>query len=213
MASPLTFAPSGTGAKRSLACSPQLIDLASLDNLSIVDISEEQLQRSVKRRRLLPETTVDALPEDYTAHSTYLKTKNAPSTKIASSLAGCIRRQRHEFGSPMNEDLKKLVREQSIQIESLKTEKLDIASSLNMLKVDREKISKENQILRRAVTIQQERYQSIENDLKNARKERFEADERIRVLEQMILSLRYHLQAQQTHAECDFFNHRPPDVF
>lgn len=113
----------------------------------------------------------------------------------------------------MNEDLKKVVREQSLVIDSLKTEKLDLASSLNLLKVDHEKIAKENQILRRAVAIQQERHQTIENEMKNARKDRVESDERIRVLEQMILSLRYHLQAQQSHVENDFLNQRPSDVY
>lgn len=91
VASPLTFAPGGGGAKRSLACSPQLLDLASLDNLSIVDISEDQLQRSVKRRRLHAETTVDALSEDFSSNSFYLKTKSVPSSKqVVSSQAGKV---------------------------------------------------------------------------------------------------------------------------
>jgi predicted nuclease with TOPRIM domain len=109
--------------------------------------------------------------------------------------------------------LKKLVLEQSLTIDTLNTEKLDLVTSLNSLKVDHEKIAKENQILRRAVSIQQDRYQIIESDIKNARKDRVELDERIRVLEQMILSLRYHLQAQQTHVENNFLHQRPPDVF
>jgi chromosome segregation ATPase len=115
--------------------------------------------------------------------------------------------------SPLHEDLKKTVKDQSLMIESLKTEKLDLSSSLTSLKADHEKIAKENQILRRAVTIQQERYQVAENDLKTARRDRLESDERIRVLEQLILSLRYHLQAQQTHVESDFLNQRPPNVY
>jgi hypothetical protein len=89
VASPLTFAPGGGGTKRSLSCSPQLVDIANLDNLSIVDISEDQLQRSVKRRRLHSETTVDALSEDFSSHSFYLKTKIVPPAKqVVSSQAG-----------------------------------------------------------------------------------------------------------------------------
>jgi hypothetical protein len=81
VASPLTFGPSGGRAKRSLACSPQLVDLACLDNLSIVDISEEEIQRSVKRRRLHGEPAVDAISEEFSPSSFYLRAINGPSTK------------------------------------------------------------------------------------------------------------------------------------
>ena len=68
-------------------------------------------------------------------------------------------------------------------------------------------------MLRKAVTIQQERQNQAESQLKAAQVYRKEADERVRKLEQMVLSLRYHLQAQQPNLGNDFMAPRPPDVY
>lgn len=99
-------------------------------------------------------------------------------------------------------------------IDSLKSEKSKVESSLNSLKSDHERISKENHILRRAVTIQQERHTAAETECKAAHQGRLEAEDRAKKLEQVILSLRYHLQAQQSNNN-DFMHMspRPPDVY
>lgn len=96
----------------------------------------------------------------------------------------------------------------------MKTAKTNLESSLASLRSDHEKTQHENKILKRAVTIQQERQTQAGNDLEAARGYKVDADDKIRRLEQMILSLRYHLQAQ-SHPGNDFmgFPPQPPDVY
>jgi len=109
-------------------------------------------------------------------------------------------------------ELQRVVKEQVTLIESLKKDKSSLESSLNSQKTENERIVKENQILRKAVTIQQERQNHAENELKAAHGYRAGAEEQIKKYEQVILSLRYHLQAQQTIGN-DFMSDRPPDVY
>lgn len=73
----------------------------------------------------------------------------------------------------------------------------------------------ENKILKKAVTIQQERQNQALSEIQAARQFKFDAEDRIKKLEQIILSLRYHLQTQQSNPANDFmgFPPRPPDVF
>lgn len=97
-------------------------------------------------------------------------------------------------------------------IESLKKDKTELQSSLQTVSADQERLSKENSILRKAVQIQQERQNSAEAELKAAHEYRNSAQEQIRKLEQLVMQLRYHLQAQQAPAN-DFMNQRPPDVY
>merc|ERR1712183_650080 len=97
-----------------------------------------------------------------------------------------LKRNRGETKSPVHEDLKKVVEEQNAVIESLKSEKLKVDSSMQTLKKDHERIVKENQILRRAVTIQQERQTQTENEIKAAQEYRVNAEDRISKLEQFI---------------------------
>ena len=104
--------------------------------------------------------------------------------------------------------------EQAALIDSLKKEKTGLESDLSSLKSDHERVVKENQILRKAVTIQQERQKQAENELKAAHKYRDDAEEKMKKLEQLVLSLRYHLQTQQQASlGNDFMHQRPPDVF
>lgn len=112
-------------------------------------------------------------------------------------------------------DLQRLVEHQASEIERLKTEKNAVESSATELKSSHDKAVNENKILKRAVTIQQERQKQASSELEEARKFKTEAEDRIKKLEQMNLTLRYHLQAQQPAALNDFmgFSHRPPDVY
>ena len=86
---------------------------------------------------------------------------------------------------------------------------------MNNLKSEHDKVLSENKILKRAVTIQQERQNQAASEIDAARQFKFDAEDRIKKLEQIILSLRYHLQAQQSHPGNDFmgFPPRPPDVY
>jgi septal ring factor EnvC (AmiA/AmiB activator) len=107
------------------------------------------------------------------------------------------------------EELNRVIREQASLIDSLKAEKVTVEQSLTTLRTDHERITKENQILRRAVTIQEERRVNADQETKSVQAR---AEERIRALNQIILSLRYHLQAQQNVGN-DFMHQPPPDVY
>ena len=130
-----------------------------------------------------------------------------------SSLKRC---RQDALNPPQNqsEDLQRIVETQSSEIEYLKNAKSTLESSLASLKSEHEKTLHENRILKRAVTIQQERQNQAASDLEAARQYKADAEQNIRRLEQMILSLRYHLQAQ-SHPGNDFmgFPPQPPDVY
>jgi chromosome segregation ATPase len=125
-----------------------------------------------------------------------------------------LKRCRNEAFSPQP-DWKSLVQSQAQEIEILKSDKASIESSLNRIKGDQEKILNENRILKRAVTIQQERQNQAMSEIGAARQFKFEAEDRIKKLEHLISSLRYHLQTQQSNPGNDFmgFPPRPPDVY
>lgn len=106
--------------------------------------------------------------------------------------------------------MNRVVQEQATLIASLRKDKLGLETSLGALKTDHERLAKENTILRRAVTIQQERQVKTENELKDVQEQ---ATERIRGLEQAILTLQYHLQTQHPNVGNDFMAPPPPDVF
>ena len=88
-------------------------------------------------------------------------------------------------------------------------------SELNKLTETQDKTLHENKILKKAVALQQQRQNVANNELEAARNYRVEAENKIKSLEQVINSLRYHLQAQQPHIGNDFMgmNPRPPDVY
>jgi hypothetical protein len=106
-----------------------------------------------------------------------------------------------------------VVEEQASLIESLKKDSSAQESSLCSLKVDHERLQKDNQILARAVNIQQERQNQAENELKAAHQYRENAENQMKKLEQIIVSLRYHLTQQHTSYGNEFLHNRPPDVF
>lgn len=105
------------------------------------------------------------------------------------------------------------MQKQRTEIETLKQEKKTVEESMQSLKSEHERTTKENHVLRRAVQIQQDRQNETDKELKNAHKSKLESDERIKKLESMIVSLRYRLQAQQMPVSNSFLNERPPDVF
>jgi hypothetical protein len=214
VASPLAFVPV-TGNKRGLSCSPTLIDSPGR-TLSEMDVVDDGL-RSVKRRRFHMDTNVDSLSEVFSSHSPFFTNglHNKKSNLAKSSVQAFKRLRNNGSSSPLQNDLKRVVDEQAAAIESYKQEKAKLESSQTTLKADFERSQKENQLLRKAVTIQQERQNQAEIQLKAAQEYRTEAEERVRKLEQMVLSLRYHLQAQQPNYGNDFmgFPPRPPDVF
>jgi DNA repair exonuclease SbcCD ATPase subunit len=111
--------------------------------------------------------------------------------------------------------LQRVVSSQAAEIQTLKSEKSTLETSMNNLKTEHDRVLNENKILKRAVTIQQERQNQAVSEINAARQYKFDAEERVKKLEQIISSLRYHLQAQQTNPGFDFmgFSPRPPDVY
>jgi hypothetical protein len=100
------------------------------------------------------------------------------------------------------------------QIESLKSEKAGVENSLTTLRTEHDKVLTENKTLKRAVIIQQERQNQALSEINAGRQYKAEAEDRIKKLEQLVLSLRYHLQAQPTqYPGNDFMGYRPPDVY
>mmetsp|Transcript_7291 Transcript_7291/g.12113 ORF Transcript_7291/g.12113 Transcript_7291/m.12113 type:complete len:242 (-) Transcript_7291:141-866(-) len=125
----------------------------------------------------------------------------------------------HNFGSPglqhhhpnnsahqKIQELQQVVQQQAAQIDHLKSEN----GSLQTLN---QKVENENRILKRAVAIQQDRQHQVNAELEGARTFKEQAEDRIRRLEQMNLTLQYQLQAQNSTAGNDFMTFRPPDVY
>ena len=93
------------------------------------------------------------------------------------------------------------------------SDKVSLESTLNEVKCAHDKAVNENRILKRAVTIQQERQNHAAQEIQGARQFKAEAEDKLRKLEQMNLTLQYHLQAQNSTGN-DFMNFpRPPDVY
>lgn len=112
--------------------------------------------------------------------------------------------------SAAEEELNRVIQEQASLIESLQKDKTGLEQSLASLATERNRAVKENTILRKAVSYQQEREKNLENVAKNIKTT---SDERIKALEHVILTLRFHLQTQNPTIGNDFMSQRPPDVF
>lgn len=219
VASPLTVPHAAAGSKRSLVCSPGLMDTTTRNPFATVgmDMSDDTMQRAFKRRRFQPDTTMDNV-DSSTEYPPFMNMALARSKSMFPSNNGSMKRCRQEAPGPSQnqpDNLERVVESQASEIEYLKNAKANLETSLANLKSDHEKTLNENRILKRAVTIQQERQTQASNDLEAARQYKVSAEENIRRLEQMILSLRYHLQAQQPHTGNDFmgFPPQPPDVY
>lgn len=111
------------------------------------------------------------------------------------------------------QELQQMVEQQSAEINRLKSEKDTAEASVSQLSAQHVKVEAENKILKRAVTIQQERGNQMNAELEGARQFKVQADDRIRRLEQMNLTLQYQLQANSSSAGNDFMGMRPPDVY
>mmetsp|Transcript_37859 Transcript_37859/g.78618 ORF Transcript_37859/g.78618 Transcript_37859/m.78618 type:complete len:203 (-) Transcript_37859:149-757(-) len=200
VASPITFAPSGT--KRAFSYPQQMMDSPACGNTAMEDCDMIQ-QRSSKRRRFVGEST-----EPTTFQTPFYNNQNVIFSPNSSGQT-----LKRRAASPASEHVNRVVEEQKAVIESLKSDKKELQSSLETLKSENDRTLKENHILRKAVQIQQDRQNHAENELKNAEKYRQGAEEQIRKMEQMILSLRYHLQAQQSNVGNDFMGMPPPSIF
>lgn len=154
-----------------------------------------------------------ALALPYVGHATQFLQSNNHSAKRSRTDAHS---PQQEHGGPPPHELQQEVERQASEIATLKNEKTNMEHSYGQLKTEHEKVVQENKILKKAVTIQQERQSQTANELESARQYKVGAEEQIRKLEQIILSLRYHLQTQQSNPSFgnDFMGQfRPPDVY
>jgi len=231
VASPIPFPYSQGGTKRRFACSPMIdttIGVEPTEEFSMADDSTS-CHHAFKRRRRLSGDIVDCTSSSggglaFPAFSPpVFASYGTPQTK---SCVASMKRSRadtpegnvaghSQVHQKIVSDLQRLVGHQAAEIERLKSEKAAIESSVAGLKSAHHKADNENRILKKAVTIQQERQINASTELEAARKFKAEAEERIRMLEQMNLTLQYHLQAQQSSTMNTFnqFGPRPPDVF
>jgi hypothetical protein len=127
-------------------------------------------------------------------------------------------RSRSPPHSPLNSKLTALqntISQQAAELSQLKSEHASALASHSELTAHNSQLANENKILKKAVAIQQERQTHLVHEIEEAKRVNGEANERIRRLEQMNLTLRYQLQAQQGAVGNDFmgFSPRPPDVY
>lgn len=228
VASPLPLAHSRTGTKRAFVCSPSFIDAAesvplSGNQVSMVTCDNPGFGNNpFKRRRFLsnetkPETNCKS---NFPAFASPLVSTPGHASSTSSG-TGC-KRSRTDHGWNQTHakqqivlELQRVVDQQAAEIERLKCEKQSMENSFTELKSHHDRISGENRILKKAVTIQQERQNQAMQEIDSACKYKTEAEERIRRLEQMNLNLQYHLQQQGSCSGNNFmgFNPHPPDVF
>ena len=115
------------------------------------------------------------------------------------------------------QELQTTIDQQAGEIQRLKSEKDSAQASAAQLSSQHAKLEQENKILKKAVMVQRERQHQMNAELEGARQFKAGAEERIRRLEQMNLTLQFqHLQANNSSTN-DFmgggFGPRPPDVF
>jgi len=227
VASPLPFSHAQAGNKRRFACSP-IMDApgamgmdASNDDYAMDDSG---YAHSFKRRRFgAASENVDMNQSSSIVPSATSFISMPFGNGLASNRAtGSSSWKRHRSDDsttkpnpPAENHAQQTIDRQTVDIERLNSEKSAVVHSLNELKVTYEKTVSENKILKRAVTIQQERQNQAATELNAAHKYKGDAEDKMRKLEQIILSLRYHLQTQQPCTGNDFMglNERPPDVF
>jgi chromosome segregation ATPase len=132
---------------------------------------------------------------------------------------GFAKRTRSPSPSPTHHKLQELrhtIEQQSSELTRLKSEKAASDQTSSQLSALHSKTENENRILKRAVAIQQERQNQLLGEVEEGRRFRVEAEERIRRLEQMNLSLQYQLQQSGIGGSGggnDFMRFRHPDVY
>jgi len=231
--SPLTFSRSNQGGKRRFAYSPLhdvAVNIAAVagvpdpsDDFDMSDDPSNFGYQAPKRRKkyssdcgdstsFLPMTASSTAPSPFAMARSNQNGASFKRSRIStpdeSSSSPLLAQQKFI-------EIQRVVEKQASEIERLKAEKESSKTSLVTFSAQHVKMENENRILKRAVTIQQERQNHMSSELEGARRYKEEADERIRRLEQMNLTLQYQLQAHSTPAGNDFmgFNHQPPDVY
>lgn len=225
VASPIPFQRVQTGNKRRFACSPMVdshrigMDVG-VDDFSMVEENSSFGNLNKRRRFTSTENLETSSPLPANRFASLPLSSFTAGASSSGPLGNTLKRQRYCEGSEPTDNqipiLQKTIQEQATEIINLKCDKDKIESSITNLRHDNEKLTQENKILKRAVTIQQDRQNQSATEIENARRYKEQADEQIRKLEQAILTLRYHLQTMQScGGNNNFMNFgpRPPDVY
>ncbi|KAL9190744.1 hypothetical protein ACHAXT_000450 [Thalassiosira profunda] len=226
VASPLTFARPSQGGKRRFG-SPIDAPGAGSDDMDC----SHALPSAKRRKRFSNEGgggdssfSFQAKENNKWSHSPFAQAPSrSPLGQAAGHAGPSAKRSRGSSPQPQHHDdgssqklqqLQQVVDQQAAEIHRLKSERDSLQASATNLSSQHAKVEQENKILKRAVAIQQERGNQANSELEGARQFKAQAEERIRRLEQMNLTLQYQLQAQSS-SENDFigFNPRPPDVY
>jgi len=216
--------PFGNRAKRHYPGSPGFVDSTNRNPFASIpsDSSDEFMhQRSFKRRRFTtPDESMGADTENNQNHS-FMQFQHQPSlvkgntnpftTHGPGSSSKRCRTENHQVAQQQQQQQQI---DMQNEINSLKSEKEGLTNSLATLRTEHEKVLNENKTLKRAVIIQQERQNQALSEINAGRQYKAEAEDKIKKLEQLVLSLRYHLQAQQHNPPGnDWMGFRPPDVY
>lgn len=224
VASPLTFGHVQAGAKRRFACSPILDTAMGVESSAVDDYTMDDRNpfgHSVKKRRRCGPN--EGFEMNQSASASPFSSFSSPQTGGSHGLG---KRQRndecsHETASITTSAnanaifLQRVIEKQNVEIQNLRAEKSSMESTINNFTQAQEKTLHENKILKKAVTVQQHRQNQALNELASARQYKEQAEDKMKIQEQVINALKYHLQAQQPHIGNDFMglNQRPPDVF
>jgi len=217
---PVPFGHGTNRSKRHFPGSPGFVDSTNRNPFAMIpgDSSDDYMQqRSFKRRRFtLTDESMGADTENNQNHA-FVQFQQQPivakgNSNSLSAYGPSSKRCRTESQVTQQIDLQNVVNSQGAEIGSLKSEKVGLENSLTALRTEHHKVLNENKTLKRAVIIQQERQNQALSEINAGRQFKAEAEDRIKKLEQIVLSLRYHLQAQQ-HPGNDFMGFRPPDVY
>lgn len=202
VAPPLTYSYSTAGAKRGF-CSTGLNESNPYD-APTMDLADDKIQLSFKRRRLATDTIMESSQEQAITPPPFNSSPSPGRSIVPANSGHSLKRCRIDSMSSRlhtsnANDLSRTLEAQASEISNLKNSKSNLETTLSVLKSGNEKVVHENKILKRAVTIQNERQQYAARDLDQARQYRTSALNEIKKLEHIILSLRYHLQTQQQY--------------
>lgn len=222
-------APFGHGTprtKRQFPGSPGFVDGTNRNPFAMIpgDASDEYFhQRSFKRRRFASTDESMGADVENNQNHPFMQFQQQPIVAKGNFSSPSVhvnpgpsssKRSRTESQDAQQTDLQNIVHSQGAEIQSLKSEKAGLENSLNTLTTEHDRVLNENKMLKRAVIIQQERQTQALSEINAGRQFKAEAEDRIKKLEQLVLSLRYHLQAQQHNTPGnDFMGYRPPDVY
>eukprot|EP00571_Detonula_confervacea_P011291 CAMPEP_0172298874 /NCGR_PEP_ID=MMETSP1058-20130122/1325_1 /TAXON_ID=83371 /ORGANISM="Detonula confervacea, Strain CCMP 353" /LENGTH=220 /DNA_ID=CAMNT_0013008169 /DNA_START=53 /DNA_END=715 /DNA_ORIENTATION=- len=216
--SPLTFARANQGGKRRFGSPIHGASVAvatnntTADDFDMDDCSGYGFQATKRRKRFSNEA--DFQSKENWSHSPFVPAPSrSPHTAFGLSSTKRSRTSQQDDASTQKlQELQQMVEQQATEIQRLKSEKDSVIVSASQLVSQHAKVEHENKILKRAVAIQQDRQQQMTAEVEGARQFKVQAEDRVRRLEQMNLTLQYQLQANSAPGN-DFMGMRPPDVF